>query len=106
MQVGSNGSFKQLNFTFNSSTSRTITFLVDESHIKAWVNDSALSKKNCKALEWDLSECYPYAKLTTQGSTVVFNPFATEPNTKISRNNPFNVLPSENKELSKTLQVK
>lgn len=89
VHIGSNGGQRFLTFAFNSSSCRTVTFLVDNMVVKAWVNQSALSKKNCKNLEWDLSECYPYAKLTTQGGTVIFNPFSTEPNSKISKNNPF-----------------
>jgi hypothetical protein len=64
-----------LPFTFNASTARTVTFVVDGQAVRAWVNDSQPAKNNCKAIEAGKVYC-PYAKLTVRGSLVVFNPFA------------------------------
>lgn len=94
-QLSTNGALKYLSFTFNSSTSRTVTFLVDNMELKAWVNETSHHKKNSKPIEWELSSCYPYAKITMQGLTVVFNSLSVEPNSKISSfYNPFNTLTS------------
>lgn len=88
-----NSIVNQVSFQFVSSTARTVTFLAQQGKVKAWVNNSVPIKNSQKAVNFsEGGPWYPYVRMKGEGITVIFNPFASTPNTSITPMNPFNCL--------------
>ena len=87
-----NGIRNEISFEFVSSTSRTVTMMAHEGKVFAWVNKSVPLKNHSKNVDYksQKDKWYPYVKFKAEGSTAIFNPFATPPTAKISNFNPFN----------------
>lgn len=78
--------------SFTASTSRTVTFMLKDKMIQTWVNQSVPNKNNKIDLGEDKFEWYPFVQIKADGVTVVFNPSANEPNSQITKYNPYNLI--------------
>lgn len=55
-----------------------------------WVNHSIPVNKKPISIDYEKENWYPFVKIKGIGVSVIYNPFASEPNTSISIYNPFN----------------